>query len=306
MNNNESKPVKSEKKNGVEIDRILIPVITAITGIFLPYAWKSVFDPLLTAPNTAPFIISFLICLVVLSAVSVFIVKINEVHNTQKTLLQETKSSQNRIFDSEGALFKEIRKSQSELIKKIGVTAKLLTYGDGGDYQNGFQYPSTLIENATSILALDYHGDERVPVNKFNEPKEDYKNWYELLNTTIETKPGIEYHRILQLKGGISPTLDSHDHFDKTVIKHYKTILDVKKKNDKVTLRTCPIFLSNVCMLVIDHRYLIWEMPTMENGEDFHFDMDMVIEDPSECFIRKLENQILARMGGYREVTRIK
>ncbi len=296
MNNNESQPKELKKKSRIEIDRILIPVITAITGIFLPYAWKSIFDPLLTTANSAQFVISFLICLVVLSAVSVFLFKINEVHITQKTLLQETQGSQNRIFESERVLFREIRKSQSELIKKFGVNARLLTYSPTSEYKNSFQYPTPLIENASSIIALDYHHIEVVPVDGVNEPEVEYHQWYELLNRVIQNKPGIEYKRIIQLENGATEELDPNNHYDDTVIGHYRTILDVTQRNKNVKLITCPIFLSHICMIIVDHRYVIWELPTIEDDKVFHFDMDLVIEDPEGCFIKELELEIENRL----------
>ncbi len=190
-------------------------------------------------------------------------------------------------------LLRATEKSHDDLIKKFGVNIKLLTYGPGSDYQNTFQMPTKLLHNAKSIIALDYHGET---VRYDTKLEQAYIDWYELLNTVINENPEIEYRRILQLKKGATDSLKAANHFDPVVIKHYQQIMQVNQTNKHVRLQTCPIFLSRTCFIIIDKKYIFWELPVINNDSDFHFDMDMMIEDPDGNMVQELIDQINLRI----------
>lgn len=265
-----------KNKNPRLVYDIAIPIVTTLLGITLKIVYEKVFAP---TPEDPALIVVILTAFMLIGAFITLLVgryQTNLFLNSQKEIIDET------------------TKAHQDLIKKFGVSARLHPHHSTSQYKNPFEYPTPLIENATSIIALDYHDEETVSVE--SDQKSEYAKWYELINRVIREKKDIEYKRILQLRNGAIEVLPKNDHYDPTVIKHYNLVIQANKTNKKVRLITCPIFLSRMCVMIIDYRYVIWELPVINDDTEFHFDIDLVIEDPEGSLVNELLDEINVRL----------
>ena len=179
-----------------------------------------------------------------------------------------------------------ISNSQDNLIKKLGVHAELISY-DEPKLINTFKYFEKYILGAEkSIVALDYHQNEFVYVDP--DFINAYNNWYTVLNNIV-VKKEIEYMRIIQLNNPKS-VLSSKDGFNETVLNHFKFMIDAD--SSQICLKSCKVFLPHMCLIIIDNKYVIWEIPTVEDNKMFRFDMDLFIIDPDGDFIKSLNKEI--------------
>lgn len=186
--------------------------------------------------------------------------------------------------------FTEIYQAIKDINQKVGITARLFSYGESSEcvFKNTFEYPTPLINAAKDIIVIDYKGIEETEVT--SDEESEYSAWYETLNTATR-KPGIRYKRIVQLPSGKTEKITPVLNFDATVLKHFKTMVDTNLNNNQVKLMTCPDFLPNVCIIIIDQKYVIWEIPSIEKGGKFRFEMDLVIEDHSGQLVNDLIKQ---------------
>lgn len=244
------------KSKFAKFSPILIATVSTIIGILLPSLLDWLFSPLLDHASKI---------VLVFSAAAVLAVVLGMVYFSLRTA--------------------EIANGQKEIIQRIGVTARVLTYGEGHHYKNTFEYPSPLIRTAQEILVIDYLGGT-TEVNKDDSP--DYRAWYDTLNSAAH-RPGIRYKRILQLSDGATDVVGPAVMNDPVVLGHFRAMVEAGKvPRSQVRLKTSPVFLPNICIIVIDQRHVIWEIPSIERGEVFRFDMDLVIEDPYGDLVRDL------------------
>jgi len=272
--------MKNKEKFSISKEIIIAIVVILLTTLLELFFKSPKWDQ-----NKLIMSIAILVTLSILIGIIVFTKQAQELIKVQNEMLVKT------------------NKYQEELIRKLGVNVDIIMYNPTCDPENGFSAYKALIKKAKSIIALDYHDEETVEIE--TEQEQGYVEWYELLNEVIKGDKIEEYTRFIQLKAGAVNTLYSNNHFDPTVFNHYKTILEINKKvglSKNIHLITCPIFLPRICFIIIDHRYVIWELPTISNDIKFTFDMDLLIEDPNLILGLKLESIIKNRMEKQEDV----
>lgn len=249
-----------------KLSPVFIAIVSTIAGIVLTSLFEWSTNPLITSQNKA--IISLIAFVVITTLAGMLYISMRTTE----------------ILDFQ----REVLNFQKEMIQRMGVNAHLLTYSSTSLYKNTFEYPTHLLREAKEIIAIDYHNDENTEVIEEQEP--EYKAWFELLNNFCK-RPGIKYKRIIQLKTGKIESLNAGNNYDPVILDHFRTMTEMHKKNPDVRLMTCPIYLSHICIIIIDRRYVIWEIPTIENDEMFRFEMDLTIEDPVGVFVKDLLNE---------------
>lgn len=237
---------------------ILIAAASTVLGILIPSLLDWLVSPVLE--DAGKIILAFL-------AGSVFVVVAGMVYVSLRT--------------------HEVAEGQKQILQRVGVTARIHTYGEGRPNKNTFEYPTPLVKTAQEILVIDYiAGSEVAEVSK--DDSSDYRAWYDTLNAAAR-RSGIRYKRILQLSNGATDALGPDQINDPIVLGHFRAMVEAAQSSrSRVVLKTSPVLLPNMCIIVIDQRYVIWEIPSIERGEVFRFDMDLVIEDPYGDLVRDL------------------
>ena len=194
------------------------------------------------------------------------------------------------LFNESIKMQKEVLSSTDDLVKRFGVSVRLLAYGSKNEYSTTFELPTRLIESAKEeILILDYlslPGSFELQ----STTSKDLQSWYLCLEKACTR--GVAYKRIVQIQDGATDVLDRSIVGDTAMIRHFEKIVKMHDNESMahVSLKTSRVFLPEVSIVVIDSRYVFWEIPSLTGDGKFRFDLDLFINDANGEFVKDLKN----------------
>ena len=256
------------KKGSVQTVQFIVAILSALVGFLVQPLIENLGEGYITSPDRFVVVVSFISAVIMISSLIGFALLFNQNFSYQKEILSHTE----------------------DLVKRVGVTARLLTYGPQGQYPSSFELPSKLIASAEKeIIVLDYLPWPGPPGFQTGISKE-LQNWYACLEEA--SKRGVIYKRIIQLRDGATDALDRSIVSNQTMIRHFERMVKMHKNESRshVSLKTSRVFLPNISFIVIDHRYVFWEIPYLDNDGKFVFDLDLFINDSNGEFVKDIVN----------------
>lgn len=173
-------------------------------------------------------------------------------------------------------LFYQSNKALQKVTNHLGPTIRLLPYGEEKANRESFGELIELINKANEVEVLDHvpwfsgwdSSQKRIWIDQY----------YDALNRYIQT--GKTYIRIIQSDG--EPTIIKSDQIkDPMALNHFRMIM---AKNSDISsnskLMGSKVFMPRVSYLLIDQRYLIWEVPIRNLKDKWQLSNDFFIDDP--------------------------
>ena len=234
---------------------LLINVATFILGLLGSSLFDAVTKPLLSTEMRVVVVVSILGC----------------------TILILTSTFMRNIFVQNAEAIRTVADNMYP-------TIELLSYES---IRNPFTVLIEIIKNAKDLVILDYFPWDSKINPKQDMPDSDYFKYYAALDAFIDR--GGHYMRLVQLPNGASKTLTEKDISDPVAIKHLrKALISSKQPHSNVALKTCQISLRNVSFLIIDEKYVSWEIPNVDTNNTFEFSYDFSIDDPKKKIVTAL------------------
>ena len=114
------------------------------------------------------------------------------------------------------------------------------------------------------------------------------QNWYTSLENA--SKRGVIYKRIVQLQDGATNSLEKSIINNQAMVRHFGRMLKMQSNEavSRVSLKTSRVFLPNISFVVIDRRYVFWEIPYLDADGKFIFDLDLFISDSNGQFVNDI------------------
>lgn len=254
------------KKRSVQAVQVIVAVLSALIGFLVQPLIEYLGAGYITSPEKLIVVVSFISGVILILSLIGFALLFNDNHRTQKEILAHTE----------------------DIVKRVGVTARLLTYGPDGEYPSSLEVLSSLVTAAQKeIIVLDYLPWAGTPDLQADMSKE-LQNWYTCLEEA--SKRGVVYKRIVQLKDGATNSLEKSIINNQAMVRHFGRMLKMQSNESvsKVALKTSRIFLPNISFIVVDRRYVFWEIPYVDAEGNFVFDLDLYINDSNGQFINDI------------------
>ena len=173
--------------------------------------------------------------------------------------------------------YEQTAKSVDKIASSVNVTISLLTYSDRRKTQATYEEIIRLVKNARKeILVLD-----NAPWSASLDTSQSnawFKKYYEALNNYIDA--GNPYVRIIQMPDQNKAIIKAEDIKSPIALSHFKKVMEKNsdiKSNSR--LMGSKIFFPKVTFIIIDQRYIIWEMPIIDLHDKLQFSDDFLIND---------------------------
>lgn len=117
----------------------------------------------------------------------------------------------------------------------------------------------------------------------------EFTNYYSALNKYIaQNKP---FARIVQHEDEDSSVINVDEIKTPIVRKHFDLLLERNKDfTSHARLMGSKIFMPKVSFIIIDDKYLVWEMPFIDPKNIFHFSHDLFIADSTGKVVDEFVN----------------
>jgi hypothetical protein len=254
------------KKKSLQTVQIIIAIGFGLLGFLVPLILDHFGAGFITSHDRFVVVVSVVSGVILISSLIGFTVLFSDNFRTQKEILSHTE----------------------DLVKRVGVTARLLTYGPEGEYPSSLELVSSLVAAAEKeIVVLDYlpwAGDPDLQADMSKE----LQNWYTCLENA--SKRGVIYKRIVQLQDGATNTLARPIINNQAMIRHFQRMLKLQSNESlsRVSLKTSRVFLPGISFIVIDRRYVFWEIPYLDGDGKFVFDLDLFFNDANGQFVNDI------------------